>query len=73
MGQLQRSVLLVTHDVGEAVRLSDRVMVLSRRPCTIMSEHLIELPRDGGNLIVLRESRGLAHYVRQVWTELHIR
>ncbi len=63
MRQLQRSVLLVTHDVGEAVSLSDRVIVLSRPPCTIVSEHLIELPRDGGNLIVLRESRRLAHHV----------
>ncbi|MBW4024753.1 MAG: ABC transporter ATP-binding protein [Proteobacteria bacterium] len=71
--ELQRSLLLITHDVEEAVSLSDRVIVLSRRPCTIVSEHRIDLPGDRSNLIALRESKGFAHYVRQIWTELDIR
>ncbi|WP_419757682.1 ABC transporter ATP-binding protein [Acidisoma sp.] len=71
--ELQRSLLLITHDVEEAVSLSDRVIVLSRRPCTIVSEHRIELAGDRSNLIALRESKGFAHYVRQIWTELDIR
>ena len=70
--ELQRSLLLITHDVEEAVSLSDRVIVLSRRPCTIVSEHRIELSGDRSNLIALRESKGFAHYVRQIWTELDI-
>ncbi len=37
--------LLVTHDVGEAVYLSDRVLVLSARPSRIMAEVTIDLPR----------------------------
>jgi NitT/TauT family transport system ATP-binding protein len=69
----QRSMLLITHDVEEAVSLSDRVIVLSRRPCTIVQEHVIDLPRDRSNLIALRETKGFAHYVRQIWTELDIR
>ena len=68
-----RSLLLITHDVEEAVSLSDRVIVLSRRPCTIVAEHHIELPGDRTNLIELRENNGFAHYVRQIWTELDIR
>jgi NitT/TauT family transport system ATP-binding protein len=71
--ELQRSMLLITHDVEEAVSLSDRVIVLTRRPCTIVAEHRIELPGDRTNLIELRESQGFAHYVRQIWTELDIR
>lgn len=39
------SVLMVTHDVGEAVYLSDRVLVLSARPSTILAEIKIDLPR----------------------------
>lgn len=38
-------VLLVTHDVDEAVFLADRVLVLSERPGTITHEEMISLPR----------------------------
>jgi len=37
--------LLVTHDVGEAVYLSDRILVLSARPSRILAEIVVELPR----------------------------
>jgi ABC-type nitrate/sulfonate/bicarbonate transport system ATPase subunit len=39
------SILLVTHDVDEAVSLSDRVLLLTRRPTQVAAEHKISLPR----------------------------
>jgi NitT/TauT family transport system ATP-binding protein len=69
----RRSLLLITHDVEEAVSLSDRVIVLSQRPCVVVAEHRIELPGDRTNLIELRETSGFASYVRQIWSELNIR
>jgi ABC-type nitrate/sulfonate/bicarbonate transport system ATPase subunit len=41
----QQGVLMVTHDVDEAVFLADRVIVLSARPGTIIHEEAISLPR----------------------------
>ena len=38
----RRSVLLITHDIEEAVSLSDRVIVLSHRPARIRSVYDIE-------------------------------
>jgi len=37
--------ILVTHDIGEAVYLSDRVLAMSGRPSTILSEVRVDLPR----------------------------
>ena len=42
----RRSVLLITHDIEEAVSLSDRVIVLSHRPARIRSVYDIELEGD---------------------------
>jgi NitT/TauT family transport system ATP-binding protein len=43
--QLRMTVLFVTHDVDEAVFLSDRVLVSSRRPGRIQAALGIDLPR----------------------------
>jgi ABC-type nitrate/sulfonate/bicarbonate transport system ATPase subunit len=40
-----RTVLLVTHDVEEAVILGDRVVILSPRPARVVAELAIDLPR----------------------------
>ena len=39
------AVLLVTHNVDEAVQLSDRIVILSRRPSTVLAEKVISLQR----------------------------
>jgi ABC-type nitrate/sulfonate/bicarbonate transport system ATPase subunit len=41
----RRTVLLVTHDVDEALVLSDVLFVMSPRPGTIVAEVRVELPR----------------------------
>ncbi|MHA6783598.1 ABC transporter ATP-binding protein [Pseudonocardia saturnea] len=42
------TVLLVTHDIREAVRLSDRVVVLGPRPTSVRREVRVDLPRPRG-------------------------
>jgi NitT/TauT family transport system ATP-binding protein len=39
------TMVLVTHDIDESVYLSDRVIVLSRAPSTVLAQVNIELPR----------------------------
>jgi NitT/TauT family transport system ATP-binding protein len=39
------SVVFVTHNVREAVRLGDRVLVLSSRPGRVVAEYAVDIPR----------------------------
>ncbi|MFD2173775.1 ABC transporter ATP-binding protein [Rhodobacter lacus] len=55
------TVLLVTHDVDEALLLADRVLLMSAAPGRLIGEYLLPQPRprrltqDGGALLALRE------------------
>jgi NitT/TauT family transport system ATP-binding protein len=43
----RKTVVMVTHDVNEAVYLSDRVLVMSQRPGRIVAEFTIAIDRSG--------------------------
>jgi NitT/TauT family transport system ATP-binding protein len=47
---LGTTILFITHDIEEAIYLSDRVWVLSRRPSRIVEEIRIEFPRPRNQL-----------------------
>lgn len=45
------SLLMVTHDIKEALLLADRILIVSQRPSHILNEFLIDLPKENRNLI----------------------
>ena len=70
-----KSVVLVTHDIGEAVAMTDRVVVLSRRPGRIKSEHLMRFPSCAGRRPSPFEVRSLPEfniYFSTLWGELDV-
>ncbi|MBA2963273.1 MULTISPECIES: ABC transporter ATP-binding protein [Ramlibacter] len=68
-----KSVLLVTHDIGEAIAMTDRVVVLSRRPGRIKSE--FSMTFGGGKRPTPMQARARPEfndYFRTLWDELDV-
>lgn len=67
----RKTVLFVTHDLNEAVALSDRVLVMGARPGRIIAEHVIDLPRprDFNHLV---RTPGFTYYVDEIWNDLRV-
>ena len=62
--------LIVTHDISEAISMSDRVFVLSKRPGTIKDIHKIDFEIENRNPINCRESPKFSKYFNTLWKEL---
>ena len=61
----KKTIIFVTHNVREAVRLGDRVLVMSARPGSIKREFLVTLPRPRH-----MEDHGLVDMARSILAEL---
>jgi NitT/TauT family transport system ATP-binding protein len=66
--QLSQTTLLITHNITEAVQLSDRILVMTYRPGKVKRIVDIELPRPRSSEIVSSEAFG--RYVAQIWSDL---
>ena len=64
----RRGVLFVTHGIEEAVYLSDRVLVLGRRPGRIKEVVAIDLPRPRKGL---RNSAAAGRSIDYIWSLIH--
>jgi NitT/TauT family transport system ATP-binding protein len=64
------TVVLITHDVAEAVALSDSVVVFSDRPGTVVSNHRIDLPRPRSVENLIFENVLFQQYMRTIWSEI---
>jgi ABC transporter related protein len=64
--------IIVTHDISEAISMSDRVLVLSRRPGTIKDIHKINFGIENRTPINCRESPKFSQYFNTLWKELGV-
>lgn len=66
--ELNQTCLLITHNLTEAVQLSDRVIVMTYRPGRVKRIVDIDLPRPRTSEVVGSDAFG--RYVAQIWTDL---
>lgn len=66
--ELNQTMLLITHNITEAVQLSDRVVVMSFRPGRIKEMIDIELPRPRSSEVISTAEFG--KYVGDIWNLL---
>lgn len=67
--QHQQSVLFVTHDLSEAVAVSDRVVVMTSRPGRIVANIAIDLPRPR-SIRDLQKDPHFHELYAQIWSHL---
>jgi NitT/TauT family transport system ATP-binding protein len=65
----RRTVVFITHDLAEAVALSDRVIVMSARPGRIIADMRIALERPR-SVRALQKDRHFLEIYAQVWSKL---
>ncbi len=66
-----KTAILITHDLGEAVSLCERVIVLTKRPCKIKNIYNIELvnksfPTEN------RKDPKFSYYYDKIWRDLDV-
>ena len=64
--------IIVTHDISEAISMSDRVIVLTKRPGRVKDIYKIEFGIENRNPINVRENPKFSKYFNQLWKELSI-
>lgn len=66
----QKTAILITHDIAEAVSMADRVVILSKRPGTIRKIIPINLESQNRSPIKARSDPMFKEYFNQIWKEL---
>jgi NitT/TauT family transport system ATP-binding protein len=68
----KRTMLLVTHDIAEAVSMADRVLVLSRRPATVKEIYVTPLSRKATSVADVPSMPEFTQFFKRIWDALDI-
>ena len=64
-----KTAIMITHDIAEAISLSQIIYVFSKRPATVKNKYYIKLPNNI-NTIEKRKCTDFANYYEKIWSDL---
>ena len=64
--------VMVTHDISEAISMSDRVIVLKSRPATVKKIYKIDFEMENRDPMNVRKSPKFSKYFDSLWKELDV-
>lgn len=65
-----KTAILITHDLSEAISLSDRILVMSKRPATIKCDIPIHLTLSDDSPLASRNAPEYQGYFNKLWKEI---
>lgn len=65
-----KSAIMVTHDIAQAISMSDRILLLSKRPCTIKKIYKIHM--DSPTPMDRRNTKEFLEYYEKIWRDLDV-
>jgi NitT/TauT family transport system ATP-binding protein len=68
----KRSMIIVTHDIAEAISMADRVVVLSRRPASVKEVYEIPLSRRAASVADVQGMPEYTQFFKRIWDALDI-
>lgn len=66
------TMLMVTHDISEAISMSDKVIVLSNRPTYVKIIHTIDFDIENRDPLNCRKDPKFSKYFDSLWKELDV-
>ncbi len=64
----QKTALLVTHDISEALSMSDKIIILTKRPAKVKT--IVDLSFQGTTPLAKREDKEFGKYFEMIWRNL---
>ncbi len=65
-----KTMLIVTHDISEAISICDKVIILSNRPATVKKIVPIKLTPTDESLLAARKAPEFQDYFNMIWEEM---
>jgi len=66
----EKSSILITHNLEEAIIFSDRILLLGNKPAKIISEQIVRIPNHARNPLQIRKTQEFENLYAKIWPNI---